>query len=576
MPIPDQDIVFIGRQDSSSPKHLLADGEVSRLVNARFIEGAITNHLSFDEFDIKYYKGPNEKVVLRKSPKTVSRVTYDQLLRRGDIQLLAPLQNLAGNFLVAVISGVLFLIDTSTCLAYDITPTDSELPSRKEITPISYIDNDGGVYGVGGYLVIFNDINRPIFINHQEARTSKASAYEMPPARMGVTTGNRAFIISATNVMWASDPLGGASDLAPLTFEETLLSGSPYEGQIFNIGSALDLEEVTAICRLHKFGGSSTEFLYQNLLVSTKRHKFIIASDRARTNWTDPLFITSIGNGDGIAGPLACTPIGSNIAYISVNGRIKLISQDKEKENSLSETFFDDTLGQYLCKNESNFYFRDWYEELDHSHSIIKYLNNRLYATVYPHKVPAIDKFGNEITTISHRALAIGSVDSRTAVGQKTEITWEGFYDFLNPTGVAILDDDLYVASKDVTGRNRYYLLNTSKRGINKSTIYTRGYLNKAIQEVGYGKSKSFAHGHLYFRQLSGNIKVTISFLADGKWKKIHESTVSRKTHKFTANKSMKCTVDSPSIPLKIDIDSNGCKFELESIHIEGEIHKDN
>ena len=132
--------------------------------------------------------------------------------------------------------------------------------------PLSYLDNDGGVSGSGGFLVIFNWPNRPIFINQNGARLSVESAFEMPPARLGATAGLRAFVATGDNIVSAGDPFGGAEPLAPLTFREMLDPGTEdsnpgdFFGQTFTLGSILNNEQITAICRLPKFGGPSQDF----------------------------------------------------------------------------------------------------------------------------------------------------------------------------------------------------------------------------------------------------------------------------------------------------------------------------
>ena len=69
----DRDRFFTGQVDASSPKHLLGEGTISRLLNGRFIEGAITNAIGFDEFFPSY--GGGEKARLFAKP-----ATYQQLI----------------------------------------------------------------------------------------------------------------------------------------------------------------------------------------------------------------------------------------------------------------------------------------------------------------------------------------------------------------------------------------------------------------------------------------------------------------------------------------------------------------
>lgn len=562
--VPDQDRFFTGQLDASIPKHLLSEGTVARIINGRFVEGAITNALGFDELPISFGEGTDVR------PFT-SPITFQNLVDRGDIQLGAPLENISGKFIVTVTSGVLFQIDLDTCNAVDITPLGACLPSNSFPNQLSYIDNDGGVYGVGGYLVIFNWPNKNIFVTQDGARLAREQPpfFETPPARMGGTAGDRAFIISGDNLMYASDPLGGANSLAPLTFQETLDPTGDFTGQIFTIGSALDIEEVTAVCRLPRYFGSANEFLSQSLLVSTTRHKFTIAASAARSTWDSIQFIAFAGTADGVAGPLACTNIGDLVLYTSTIGRYKTLGQDTEINTGLTETFLDDPLGQYLCHCESNLYYRDWYKDLDHSRNIIKFSRDRLYATAYPISVPALGKFGEEFSSPSHRALAVGSLDSTTRLGPTANIAWEGFYDWLNPIAMLTIKDELYVISKDEFGRNRYYKQNLNKVDEHLTTIYTRGYLASVA-----GRVKSLQEVTLYFRRLTGPVNVKISYLVNDEWICGADCLVTKKLKRFSF-RNTKCKTDAGSVPLRIDLDHLGCRFELAAIYVEGEIHKD-
>lgn len=561
----DQDRYFSGQHKSSTPRHLLGEGDITRLLNGRFIEGAITNAIGFDELEFTYAGGDETRFY-------ASNSTYGEILKRGDIHIVAPLCNVSGKFLIAVISGVLFLLDTETCLAHDITPVDACIPDRSCDNQMSFLDNDGGTYGAGGYGVLFNWPNRPILIDPQGAfiANKEAPTYQLPSSRLGATAGSRAFIAVGDNQVWASDNLGGSSGLAPLTFRQTLEEGQTFEGQIFSIGSFLDIEQITNMTRIPQFGGTDQDFLGQSLLVSTRNKKYIIRAGLPRDQWENTSFITYAGTGEGIAGPHASTLVGDNIVYISTSGRIKQLSQDQERNTTMSETFLDDPLGQYLCKCDHTFYHRDWYRDLDHSRSVLKFHKDRLWATVYPTESPAITKYGEDSYTRTHRALAVGSLDSKTRIGSRATIAWEGFYDWIDPVTVVQLDEDLLIVSKDeCSGRIRYYKHNYNKLDEHTTTLYTRGYFANSP-----GKSTSITKGSLYFRNKPKNIGISISYLSDGEWICAGTCTADDNLFKFNVIKN-KCKTSSASIPLKIDIHHEGCRFELENITVDGILGKE-
>jgi hypothetical protein len=562
--IDDQDRFFVGEQNASTPKALIPEGTIARLINGRFVEGAISNGIGFDELDLKLLNGASTFIKR-------GNITYGELLKLGDLQLVAPLQNTNGHFLFAVISGVLFQIDVDDLTIRDVTPTNSFLISHSSgPLQLSYLSNDGGISGSGGYLVIFNFPNKSILINQDKARLASVTAYEMPPSRMGVTAAVRAFIITGDNIMLASDPYGGSNPLAPLTFEECLRQGADFYGQFFTIGSALDLDKITSVVRMPRLLGPSQPFLAQSILVSTETHKYIISAGMPRASWDaeGSGFIVYAGTSEGIAGPLSATNVGSSIVYTASTGRIKTFSQELEKENSLSENYFDNSLGQYAPREESDFHFRKWYETLDHSRSIIRYNRNRIYATVYPSEAPALNRFNEDCFSKTHRALAIGSLDPESRIGSQAAVTWEGFYDWLNPVGVVTLGTDLYVVSKSDTGLIQFFKENTLKRDDHQTTIYTRGYFAQAP-----GLSRTLTKVFLRFRRLAGPIKVTVSYLVDGKWVVGNSCTAKNKFTRIPITN--KNTGFDTSIALRIDIDHKGCAFELESIRAKAEAHRE-
>ena len=558
--ITDQDSVFVGKQSASLPKELLEEGVVSRLINGRFSEGCITNALSWDEFEPTFQKGNNSRPL-------GSPVSYGELLTKGDFQLAAPLDNINGKFLVLVISETLFVIDTETWIAYDQTPTDAFFPTSSLHSQLSYLDNNAGRYGAGGYAVIFNWPNRPIFVGTDGARKSKRSLFEMPPSRMGATAGERAFVISGANILWASDPLGGASDFAPLTFSEIYTPSTGYTDQIFEVGSGLDVSTITCVARLPKFLGPNQDFLAQNLLISTNKNKFIIAASAPRSTWTSIQFITYAGALDGIAGPRCATNVGDNLIYVSSTGRVKQISQDQEVSTGMSETFMDDDLGQFTEPCENKFYYREWYEHIDHSRSVLKFNRNRLFGTAYPVLVPAISRNGRNVDTISHKALSTASLSSDTQIGPRANLQWEGFYDFLQPVGIVDIDTDTFVISKDFNGHIKYFRLNRTVPDNHKTTIYTRGYFKNVRSD-----QKGFIDGQLVFGRLAGNPEITVSYLVNDEWVIASQGRAKCPLYQFK-NRTGQSKTNNSTIPLKIEIDHNGCVFELKSIKVGGETY---
>ena len=555
----DQDRFFGGNLNASSPAYLVGEGETRRIINARFIEGAITNSIAFEEVAFSYKGTRND----------FAEVEKQKVLSKGDVQLVAPLEYSGGQYLIMIISGRVFKYNTYTQEVYDITKPNLNLPQNSFEYPLSYIDNNGGVYGSGGYLVIFNGNNRPVFVSSDGVRASNEGNFELPPSRLGVTAGQRAFVASADNLVYASDPFGGSSQLAPLVFQETLDSSGSFYRQIYQIGSTLDTQYITAMCRLPNYLSPSSEFLARSVLVSTRKQKYILAASSPRASWDNSTFITYAGSTDGIAGPLACTVIGDNVIYITTRGRIKSLGQDAQRETNLQETFLDEVLGQYLACYESNYWYRDWYADLDHSRSIVKYNRDRLYATVYPMYSKAKLFLNKDSFSPTHRALATASLSSLTQLGPNVSLSWEGFYDWLQPIGIVTLGDFVWVVSKDYYGNIKIYKENYSKLDTHDSVIYTRGYFSN-----GAGRSKSIIEGQLYFRRFSNGLLVSIDVLVNNKWELGNFCEVTDNVHRFSFRDS-KCKSDSASIPIRINVRHNGCRFELESIYVQGEIHVD-
>lgn len=562
--LPSNDRYFSGSVKASVPSFTLGEGDVRRLINSKFIEGAITNGVAFDKFEITYSEG-NDKFVY------LSNATYGDILNRGDVQLVAPLETPSGKYVVAVISGILFRIDLESLIATDITPADALLPDSSMSQSLSYLTNDGGVSGVGGTLVIYNYNNRPIFVTDRSARLSDVAEYEMPPARLGVSAGNRIFNISGKNILWVSDPFTGKSN-APLTFEETLKVGADYYGQVGKLGSSLGDEFVTGMCRLPKYLGPSQDFLAHSVYVTTRNHHYIIQASAPRSTWDDIEFVAYAGAFEGFAGPLASTVMGSNIVYISTKGRLRTVTDNQKADTSLTNDNLDENIGQFLCPCESNFYHRTWYEGLDHSKSVIKYAGERLYFTAYPFYTTAINKAGRTVKAISHRALGIGNRGGLSTLGPEAILSWEGFTDYINPTAIiTYTDDTVLVVSKNEYGKIEFFKNNLRNITDKTSTIYTRGHFSNDKPNKGI----TLKRGSIYFRQpLSKDMTINISYLANGVWMQGSTCSIDGNLVKFSIEKPTK-TFDS-SVPLKIEIDHKGCRFEIASIELSGEVATDN
>jgi hypothetical protein len=180
---------------------------------------------------------------------------------------------------------------------------------------------------------------------------------------------------------------------------------------------------------------------------------------------------------------------------------------------------------------------------------------------------PAISKFGEKLYSPTHRAMAVASIDPATRVGPTAAVAWEGFYDWISPIGIVTIDGRTYVVSKDEHGRVTYYKENFSKVDDHPTTIYTRGYFNQT-----QSAAKSMTNCELYFRVLNGPIKAKLSQLVNEKWEHVGECTISSKHHSFSF-KDARGRTNAPVIPLRLELDHKGCRFELESIIVDGEAH---
>lgn len=557
--VPDKDRFFSGSIDAATPPHLLEEGKLVRLLNARFENGSVTNAIGFDEIPLHFPQGGNTRIFAKK-------YTYQALIDRGDIQLLAPLNNLFYEFLLTVVNGRLLMIDPEDGSVNDITPRDSFLPNSSYQNRLTFIGNEGGVSGVGGTTVILNDLNRPIFATIDRVRISSEVNMEMPPMRLAESAGNRVFSISGSNTLWGSDAIGQTPG-APLTYSDTLTPSTGYYGDTFVIGSFLDGEYITSMCRLPKYLGPSEEFYAHSLYVFSEKHRFIVAAEAARAVWKQEgyNFILYAGAAEGGAGPLARTVAGDTIVYEDTRGRIKQIIQDQTRNTGLQEVFFDAPLGQYADIDAVNFGFKSWYQLLNHSRAVVNYYSSRIFATVYPTMVPCINSNGDADYAPSNKALAVASMASDTRLGGVASPVWEGFYDWLQPSQCVVSKDNFFVFSKDFYGRNRLFKMNHQKRDDHRSVIYTRAY----FAQVDGGSDRTLSKGELFFLEIGKNTKVKISYLANNEWIPVQDCMrAKRNIVKFTVRSAIS---SSYGIPLRIEICHEGERFLLQSVRVTGE-----
>ena len=464
---------FSGGQDSSViPDRIPANCYASG-INVSVRRASIQPRWGFERhtllFPAGYYMDPFRR-----------RRTYQHVFEAGKFQAMIPYSVAGVPYIIVVISGRLFSIE----------------PSNFAVTPI--LIADGGTLNTrsarinwtlaGRFLVLYDFPAYPVILDGFTARRADPAKLEVLVATNGAYNQNRLFIVNNGSEFTGGDPLGSvAAPDAPITFQEVLVPGSTYYGQIFDLPTNAQTEPVTFMGFLQL---TDTSTGWGPLICATKSAIYSFNTQNPRSAWASGPFGSVICYNAGVAGPRAYVNVNSDAFFLASDGYVRSLSMSRDEQKQWARV---------PVSREVEPWFKIWDKDLI-QYGFVGYFKNKIMFSVNPYRVKALD-FDTllPIPDYAHGGMVILELDAMSSFGTPSKPVWTGLWTGVNPMDMCTIGDRSFIMSKD--GRvNKLYEINpdinydTADNVIRpiRSRIYTREYdlkdpfLNKGLHSVDF------------------------------------------------------------------------------------------
>lgn len=485
--ISDGNVTFIGGQDASRDPDQVPPEAFFAGVNVTTKKGVLGPRDGFGSIDLVI---PDGGITL----PTKQVRSYRDIFSSGRFQALIPYIIGVENFIIVVVSGVMYLINESTFEVQIL-----ELPDNDTLNESSPRLNWSEA---GNYYVIFDFPNFPVIIEGTTARRADPDKDEVPVSVLGAYNQNRLFIGNAGNDYTAGDPTGSlATPDAPITFFEVLEPSTGFTGQVFQLPTGKVSTQISAMGFLQMVDTSTG---MGPLIIGTRDSVFSAQSQLPRTAWTSNQFASKIIANSGIAGPRAQVNVGSDLFFLSSDCQMRSLSMSRQEQLKWARVPMSREVENWLVSKP----------ELS-QYSALGYYNNRIYVTANPYRVEARDLAGNTITDYAFGGFVVLELENISSLGTENRPTWAGLWTGIRPMDMCNSGGRFFIMSKDPSFQNKLYEITPGvtydmNRGIKrliKSRVYTREYsFNNAYQD------KEIQSLDIEPGDLRGDFKIDISF----------------------------------------------------------------
>lgn len=461
----------------------LATSSLASGGSASFYKGQNSSLLPSQIDDSQYHKGINvttrkgylsprpgyiqqKFTVINDAPYTDSNganTTLEKVFRRGKFQGACNYHTPMGEKIVAVYSGLIFILypKKKTAQYIEIELEKSHITSIEEqFEPATQRLNQYArrlnFSQAGDKLVIFDYPDRPVIIDGYRAYRSPIGqtdtvgnpVYYVPATVMGCYNSNRLFVCSTTNEFTAGDPVGSLlAPNAPVTFNELYQNAGEYRGQTFSLGSTNKNNPITAMGFLQVTDNSTG---IGPMYVATKDAIYAYRTDLPRSVWAtgDSPFGVLVLYNAGIIGPKAVTNLNSDLFFMSADGHIRSYTVSKEYTGTWENTPIDLEVWDWV-NSSSNL------KDL----TVITYFGNKVFCTVKPHRVKAKDLYGNTITDYAFKGMVVLELDGVSGLSKDSSPAWAGVWTGVGVQDLVVCEDELYIFAKDPVSTNEVYKL---------------------------------------------------------------------------------------------------------------------
>lgn len=464
---------FLGGMNEGIDSSLLSTNQTVRNINVTLRDGNISPRPRL--------RNVSPTNISQERP-TLGSASYEDLYRKGRTQHVGKFQTALGEFLILVQSGVIFAVDVDAC---SIRPIELDANTKFLNYKCRRLNGHQG----DNFYIIYDSFNQPVVIDQDlTARRTDRSALEIPPADLGTFVHGRNFVASGTEFI-ASDFIGNTAadgtdpEVAglnpPLTFydsfpDSNLNPSPPYaESSSFRVSYVERTSPITAMGHFQATNGN-TGLGFGPLFISTKESIHLFPVNQLRSSWTQGQFGTVQVFNYGIIGPRAHVNVGGDLYYRSCDCHIY----------SLKGIFSDQQSGRYrhISKDiECSLVTQNKHLA---KYAVMGYFDNRIFTTLRPFLIPAIDLFGNCVEEVVFNGLGVLELNPVNSNSGNSEDVWASLYTGHYVDMVEVNNEYYFVTKDKDTGCTEILKLEEqgcwdSLQGLSKpvkSRVYTRQY----------------------------------------------------------------------------------------------------
>lgn len=461
--IADGSTSFIEGQDASKNPDLIGEAAYALGVNVTAREGVLGPRWGMAKRTIAVEDGGiTQRNRIERS--------YASILRTGKYQGSHPYTVGSVKFIVSIISGVIYFTDPNTYQSIVVPIQDgSRISENTDRVNIEVADK---------YLVIHDYPAYPVILDGFTANRSSVytdddgNVIGVPISTNGTYSQNRLFILNALDEFTAGDPKGSpATPDAPVTFEEVQVDNADYVGQVFSLPTGYNKEPVTAITFLPVIDTSTG---IGPLLVSTTKQTFAFGANNPRSTWENGQFGSLFMNSPGIAGQRAFDFIQSDLIFMGADGTVRTLSMSRDQQNRWSKVSMSEEVRNWL-----SFWDKDLIK-----YAVVKVFRNKVFITANPYRTSAKSIDNTKVFDYAHGGMVVLELDNLTSFGTTSAPSWAGLWTGVRPMDIIVLDDRMFIFSKDNDRINTLYEVTPDKTydtdGANirqvRSVVETRDY----------------------------------------------------------------------------------------------------
>lgn len=475
--LPDGNTDFSGGQNASVSPNSLGENQYAYSVNMSTQRMSLTPRWGITELPLDWSSAGDY------TRPTGVKVSFEKVFKSGKQQGFIPYSIGPDKYNIYIVSGFLFMINLSDFSVRVLNPTDAVNMHADRVNWSN----------AGQYLVVYDFPNRPFILDGIAISRADASLYEVPTSVLGTYNQNRLCIANA-NIDWtAGDPVGSTyATRAPVTFEEIILSNSPYVGEVYQVPTANKNNDViTAMGFLQVL---DTSMGIGPLLVATSKAIYSYRTDQPRATWqggtTSAVFGSAVLYNEGIVGQRAHTNVGGDIIFVSADGQVRTLTMARNEIARWSNTPISKEVNNFLIYPDPALM----------NVSVVSHFLNKIFVTCNPYRVECTSADGFPQTDYVNAGVVVLELDNISGLTTKVPPVWAGmwtgvqFTDFANNGGI------MYIAGKD-KGENKMFMFDPSrtydtidgKVRYVRSLLLTREYthtdqtVNKELQSLDLG-----------------------------------------------------------------------------------------